>query len=731
MRATESPPAGVERERLPPFVFGPFAFDARRGLLSRNGRELPLPPRVLGVLELLVRRAGDVVARQDIIDAVWKDAFVTDTSLAEAVSVLRQTLGDDPQSPTYIKTLHRRGYRFVAPVERSDAAAERTESRGADPLTVSALPAADVAVSPSIGRQLVPWSVAIVCAAIAITAVWHVTRRTPVLAPSARFAVAPAAGTSLDASAPALAISPDGVTLAWSACDAKGCRLYLRPLDRLEASPIDGTDDGHAPFFSPDGKWVAFFSDGRLKKVAIAGGAPETLADAPSILGGVWVGSDIVYAGSPSGGLMRVAASGGEPRILTRPDEAAGEVRHAWPSFVPDTGVLLFTIDSSAVEGTPGVLGALSLDSIGPTEATSWRTTVDGVAIARAAGTDAIVFARGTDLHAVAFDPVRLVTAGAPRTVLAGVGAPAQYALSSSGSLIYALAPQADTGLTWLSATASELARPEIRRLRSAALSPDGARIAGVNADGARSDIWIADAVRGASTRLTHSGAHASPVWSADGRTVFFAARSDGAFGIWSRDAEGTRPATRLWTGVRHALPLAASPDGALLVFSQTSPSTARDLWALPLSGGNARPLAQGPFDETAASFSPDASLLAYQSAESGRWEIYVLRQRDGRRIVVSTEGGEHPVWTRDGLYYQTRLAVVRAAISADGDNLSVASIQPIATVRGAALQGVSPDGRVLVDRVADLSGASAVVSLEWRRELRMLLGPPAASLPR
>jgi eukaryotic-like serine/threonine-protein kinase len=731
MRATESPPLGVERERLPPFVFGPFAFDAQRGLLSRNGRELPLPPRVLGVLELLVRRAGDVVARQDIIDAVWKDAFVTDTSLAEAVSVLRQTLGDDPQSPTYIQTLHRRGYRFVAPLERKADAAEGTETRGADPLAVPALPAADVALSPSIGGQLVPWGIAIICAAIATAAVWQVTRRTPVLAPSARFAVSPAAGTSLDASAPALAISPDGVTLAWSACDAKGCRLYLRPLDRLDATPIDGTADGHAPFFSPDGKWLAFFSDGRLKKVAIAGGAPETIADAPSILGGVWVGSDIVYAGSPSGGLMRVAASGGEPRILTRPHEAVGEVRHAWPSLVPGAGVLLFTIDSSAVEGTPGVLGALSLESIGSAEAASWRTIVDGVAIARSAGTDAIVFARGADLHAVAFDPVRLATAGAPRAVLAGVGAPAQYALSSAGSLIYASAAQAETGLTWLSATAAELAGPEIRRLRSAALSLDGARIAGVSADSSRSDVWIADAVRGASTRLTHGGAHASPVWSADGRTVFFAARSDGAFGIWSRDAEGTRPAARLWAGARHALPVAASPDGALLVFSQTSESSARDLWALRLSAGTARPVAQGPFDETAASFSPDASLLAYQSAESGRWEIYVVRLRDGRRIVVSTEGGERPVWTRDGLYYQTRLSVVRASISSGRDDVSVASLQPIATVRGAALQGISPDGRMLVDRIADLSGTSAVVSLEWLRELRMLLGPPAAALPR
>ena len=122
-----------DRQRLPCLAFGPFTFDAQTRLLSRDGREIALPPRVLGVLELLLHRAGDVVSRQELIDTVWKDAFVTDTSLAEAVSVLRQALGDEPQSPTYIQTLHRRGYRFVAPVSTAgmQAAARRGTSRGA------------------------------------------------------------------------------------------------------------------------------------------------------------------------------------------------------------------------------------------------------------------------------------------------------------------------------------------------------------------------------------------------------------------------------------------------------------------------------------------------------------------------------------------------------------------------------------------------------------------------
>src|SRR6478609_5968434 len=145
--------------------FGPFAFDRDSRLLWRDGVEVALPPRVLGVLELLVERPGQIVPRQDLLDRVWRDAFVTDTSLAEAVSVLRQALGDDPQSPTYIQTVHRRGYRFVAPVE--------VRERTPPPVLVNTAAgpeAQDEVVSPSIGGQLLPWGAAVLFGLIAAVA---------------------------------------------------------------------------------------------------------------------------------------------------------------------------------------------------------------------------------------------------------------------------------------------------------------------------------------------------------------------------------------------------------------------------------------------------------------------------------------------------------------------------------------------------------------------------------
>src|SRR5690348_8012486 len=163
--------------------FGPFAFDPQSRLLWRDGAEVALPPRVLGVLEVLLERAGEVVPRQDLLDRVWKDAFVTDTSLAEAVSALRQTLGDDPQAPTYIQTVHRRGYRFVAPVD----ARSRVVVGSAAP--VGSGPDPEV-VSPSILGELVPWSAAAICGLIAVVAIYQLTRRQDTTPLPARFEIA-------------------------------------------------------------------------------------------------------------------------------------------------------------------------------------------------------------------------------------------------------------------------------------------------------------------------------------------------------------------------------------------------------------------------------------------------------------------------------------------------------------------------------------------------------------
>ena len=734
-------PSAAAADRLAVRSFGPFTFDPAQRLLRKDGQEIAVPPRVLSVLDVLLQHAGEVVAKQALIDTVWKDAFVTDTSLAEAISALRQTLGDDPQGPTYIQTLHRRGYRFVAAVSSTSVPSPRVV-----PAQVG--PAADV-VAPSIARGLLPWSIAALCAALALAAVWQYTRRAPETAPAvARFAVLPAPGTRLDDGVPALAMSPDGRLMAWTGCDEADCRLYVRPLDSVEPAALPATRGARAPFFSPDGQWIAYFADGRLMKVASRGGEPIAIADAPTPLGGAWIGDDIVYAGSPFGGLMRVAADGGEPRPLTIPNESAGEVRHSWPAHVPGTRALLFIVETApatdAREGA-GVLASLSLDTVGPPASTSpaaWRTLFSGVTLARGAASDTIVFGRNAEIYGVKFDPLRLAAAGVPRPLVGDVATArgrAQFAMSANGTLLHAIAARQPGDAA---AAAGERVDTEsaLSRFRDAVLSPDGSRIAGVSVEGARAEIWIADVRRGAATRLMHTGISASPVWSADGRTVFFANRTSGAFEIWRGDADGSSAPVRIFGGERHAFPLSASPDGARLAILSTATATRADILMLPLGEKTApRALVQSPFDETAASFSPDSTMLAYQSAATGRWEVYVQRIADGRQIVVSTAGGERPIWAKDGLYYQSDRTVMRAAI-ADGPIVQSTAAAALtgderrALAAGAMLQGVAPDGRVLLANGAGKAAGratSAIASLGWLAAVRPLLGPPEAQLLR
>jgi Tol biopolymer transport system component len=273
----------------------------------------------------------------------------------------------------------------------------------------------------------------------------------------------------------------------------------------------------------------------------------------------------------------------------------------------------------------------------------------------------------------------------------------------------------------------------EVRRLRAANLSSDGAKVAGVNVEGGRTDVWVADASRGSSTRLTHAGFNVSPVWAPDGRTIYFASRRAGPYEIWARDVDASQPAVRIAAGTGtglHAFPLAVSPDGRLLAYSQTSPGHHADIWVVPLEGGGPRAVVASPFDDLAAVFSPDSTMMAYQSAEAGRWEVYVVRLRDGRRTVVSSDGGQRPRWSSAGLFFESRGQIMRTSIDAIALDLKVEPLVPTAGLAGAMLRGVSPDGRFLVEWPGE-PATLATVTLDWIREVRALIGPPAATLPR
>lgn len=706
-------------------TFGSFEFDPYSRLLKRDGVELSLPPRVLGVLEVLLHRAGDVVPRQELIDNVWKDAFVTDTSLAEAVSQLRQALGDDPQSPSFIQTFHRRGYRFVAPVavlgQASVAVAKTVEPER---------PSFD---GPSIGRQLAPWSVAVASLILAGVAVWQaVSKGEPPARPITRFAVAPPAGTRFDSRAPAFALSPDGSRLAFSACNDDACRLYVRPSDHLDAFPLAGTDEAAAPFFSPDGRWIGFFADGHLKKVSVSGGAPVTLAEAADPLGAAWTANGhIIFAGAAPG-LRLVADTGGEPVTFTTPNPREGEVRHMRPAVVPGTRFVLLTIATGLEADSPGRISLLDLTARARPPVVLLANAVAALAPSR----EMIAFATGSELQVAALDVLRGHVAGAPQTAVGNVAfsrGTAQFATAVDGTSIVLTAEPttAQRTLSW-SGGEPEDAGIALDALRSAALSPDGRRVAGFSRnDAAKSDLWIGDLVTGTTSRLTHGETASSPVWNRNGGSVWFAASTGGQFAIHQREIDSLQPPRRVFAGSGHAFPTSVSPDGSVLAITVIDATTGADIWTLPAGGGHARPIIRTTFDERAATFSPNGQFLAYQSNDAGRWEIYTHRLSDHRRASVSTNGGISPFWSPDGsaLFFVSGNRLMRAVIGAGGETVGTPTVW--SNLDGARLIGMDGRGRLLLEGDPARAAQSAILTLQWDREIRQLLGPPSPSLPR
>jgi Tol biopolymer transport system component len=525
------------------------------------------------------------------------------------------------------------------------------------------------------GRQTLIISVGtlLLGAAISGIAIWNLKPSLP--RPVSRLTITLPPGQQLAGLdlGPAVALSPDGTHLAYAAIQGGSRHIYLRAMDSLEAKPIPGTEGAVNPFFSPDGQSLGFFADGKLKRVSVNGGAVLILGNAAVPRGASWGNQGtIALAPLSAGTLQQVSDSGGAPQTLTRFEK--GEIGHRWPEFLPDGKAILFTTSSTGFFTNPKV----AIQSLGTGER---RNLIPGATEPRYAPSGHLVYAQGATLMAVPFDPQRLTATGAAVPMVDGVlqslttGA-AQYSFSATGSLVYVPGSVQGTQrrLVWVSGNGAEqpLAAPT-HAYQYARLSPDGRRVAVAIAEQGV-QLWLYDLFRETLTRFTFEGdANSYPTWTPDGKRIAFTSSKEGRQELFWQLADGSGGLERLTTSEYADYPGSWSPDGKLLAFGELNPITASDIWVLrlgdpwPRSGqvpsadsGQARkaqPFLQTPFYEGAAQFSPDGHWLAYASNESGPFEVYVQPYPGpGGKWQILTEGGNEPVWNRNGreLFYRS-----------------------------------------------------------------------------
>jgi serine/threonine-protein kinase len=437
-------------------------------------------------------------------------------------------------------------------------------------------------------------------------------------------------------------------------------RLFTRRLDQANVSRLPGTEGAYAPFFAPDGKWIGFFAQGKLKKTRIDGGEPVSLCDAPSARGASWgEDGDIIAALDSQAGLFRVPSGGGNPIPITT--LAQGEDSHRWPHILPGGNAVIFNVSTVAINFDVAGIAVLSLKDH-QRKAVLERTGM----YPRYLTSGHLAYVTKGNLFAVPFDSNRLAVQG-PATRLEEVATDtsrgfAQVDFSPSG--ILAFRSGGNEGLStfqWLDSSGkTEAIGLEAARYSYPRLSPDGARLAYVATQGSNSDLWIYDLQRSIKTRLTNGRVIRCPLWSSDGRFVVFEA-IEGMFWVQSDGAgvpqQLTQSKTRQW-------PSSFGPNGTRLVYTEMTPAARGEIRILPMDSksGQMRAGEPQPFLKTSsvmtfAAFSPDGKWLAYANAESGPYEVYVRAFPDrGSQVAISNAGGTMPTWSRHGheLFYRT-----------------------------------------------------------------------------
>lgn len=467
-----------------------------------------------------------------------------------------------------------------------------------------------------------------------------------------RFSIAPPQGAHITRD---FNISPDGNLLAYIAKDEKDYRIYLRSLDKIEATPLAGTEGVRLIFFSPDSRWLGFLAGHALKKISATGGSPITICAIASpwdFAGASWGNDDRIIFGMANSGLLRVSAEGGNPEPVSQRDAEKGERHHWSPIILLDGKHTLFNIATNNRENSQ--IAILSL------ETKEHRVLLEqGGFLYGYIPSGQIVYWRTGGLMVVPFDLEKLEITGSPVRVEENIN----YAkVSSDGTLFYFPSTvQIQQKLVWVDRKGepSPLLE-ESGSIRWPRISPDGKKVA----FGFQGDIWIYDTVRQTRSRLTTENG-GEPVWTPDGKRLVFWSTRDGGFNLYWKAADGSGKVEPLLVKEQDVLASSWTPDGKTLAFYCHGLDSLHDIWVFPLDGEPSA-LIHDPFDKRLPKISPDGRWLAYVSNESGRDEIYVQPFPElGKRWLISNAGGNEPVWSKNGqeLFYRNGRRMMSVSI--------------------------------------------------------------------
>ncbi len=738
--------------------FGLFEIDLSKRELYRRGVAVHIQDKPFQILAMLLERPGEVVTREELQKKLWShDTFVEfDEGLNTAVRKLRYALGDSPDNPTFIETVPRQGYRLIAPVRVLNETANHQEAEGRheifgpstllpDALSQDLKGLEQKLSLPSLtrakpNRQGLMWALAVFIAlglGFSVGYLRHASRSQPPM----HFLV------PLSVAVRDLVLSHNGRMLAFVAHLPKqgGTTLWTLEIGAARAQPLENSESASYPFWSPDDRFIAFFADGKLKKIAAAGGPVQIICDAPIGRGGSWNRDDVIVFASSGVGIWRVSAAGGPvTRVPGFEQKVATTISTRWPVFLPDGKHFLYTsVDFGAdMRSESNAIYVASLDS------TEQRriVTSNGNAVYTPEGY--LLFSRDRTLLAQRFDPDRRELTGKALAVsneveyLSSV-ARALFSVSDNGTLVYQGGSGANfSQLAWFDREGKDLGTlGSPARYANPRLSPDSMRVA-VDIDepeSSNTDIWVLGTNRQAPLRFTFDpGQDETPLWSHDGRQILWLSDRGGKNGFYVKDSHGStiQESPIMPVGVDLSFASAASdwsPDGRFLLYTDLQEGDALHLWVLPMKGEQ-KPyrFLPGVSADVEGQFSPDGRWIAYASNESGRWEVYAAPfPGPGARYQISTDGGQQPRWRRDGkeLFFLSRDRKLMAVSVKTGTTLKFGAPAPrFQTLAHEAITAeefftydVSADGRrFLVNANSEQPGHHPVhIILSWASLLK------------